>query len=76
MMSVPEPKAAFGWVPCQVAKGPLADVNSLSASCPLYPKIVDVPAPDEGQLQANSSLPGRFSPSTIQGGKWGNTIGP
>jgi hypothetical protein len=25
-MSVPEPKAAFGRVPCQVAKVPLADI--------------------------------------------------
>jgi hypothetical protein len=27
-MSVPEPKAAFGRVPCQVAKVPIADIGT------------------------------------------------
>jgi hypothetical protein len=31
-MSVPEPKAAFGRVPCQVAKVPNADIRHASQS--------------------------------------------
>jgi hypothetical protein len=50
MMSVPEPKAAFGWVPCHVAKGPEADVGRPCSRSATNGAVVQMPKPLGGSF--------------------------